>query len=267
MWTHPRLKAKSGRSRGVRYAHEKMNGHRLTIFKQMSGEVIALSSGDTRVDISHWPWSAPIFTNLPPHSSVDGELVMGRRFNVKTALIERDPMLRFHVFAVPWFRGADCKAMGLEWLDDVCAFVGLTSVPWTPIGSWDYAEIARARKIEGFVLKVANYIGWWKVKPVKTIEVIVTGETDGDGKFLGLVGSIHCSVIHDGCLVEVARVSGMTDQQRLDFDINEDRGRVLEVEYESVGKKRLLLPRFGEWRDDREIAYSSQDPDLVEALS
>lgn len=269
MWTHPRLKAKSGKPRDVRYAHEKMNGHRLTIFKQASGQIVALSSGGATVDCSYWPWYVPIFTNLPPHSSVDGELAVPgrRRFDVKTALIERDPELKFFTFAVPWFRGADCKAMGLEWYDDVCAYVGLTRVPWTHHSGIDYAQLAKSRDIEGYVLKHANYQGWWKVKPVKTMEVIVTGETDGEGKYLGLVGSICCSVMHGGILVEVARVSGMTDRQRVDFDIDDDMGRVLEVEYESVGKRRLLLPRFGKWRDDRTTADSSQDLDLVEALS
>ncbi len=270
MWMHPRLSAKpfNGPRPGIRYAHEKRDGHRLTIFKQPTGVILAITRNGIAVDCRPWRWLDPIVLRMPPMSSVDGELVTPTETasDVPTALKKGDQDLQFITFAVPWYNGKDMSEAGLEWLEDVCTYSGLNLARWSPFENIDYVERARRLGIEGFVLKQANYKGWWKVKPVKTMEVIVMDYSPGRGKYLGLVGSIICGVWHRGQLVKMAAVSGMTDDQRLAFNLTKDIGRVLEIEYDKVAVRSLRFPRFKRWRDDKKIAHSHQDPKLYEVM-
>lgn len=77
--------------------------------------------------------------------------------------------------------------------------------------------------VEGAILKGLNgqYLEgkrsktWLKVKSAKTFDVIVTGFTDGQGKYEGMIGAIEFSAyMPDGTLKYVGRCSGMTDEER-----------------------------------------------------
>jgi DNA ligase-1 len=79
--------------------------------------------------------------------------------------------------------------------------------------------------IEGLVLKntYAPYQPgkranktWYKFKSVKTFDVVVTGFTDGQGKYEGQIGAIKFGAFdQSGKVVEVGQCSGMTDAERL----------------------------------------------------
>jgi len=57
---------------------------------------------------------------------------------------------------------------------------------------------------------------WLKVKSAKTFDVVVTGFTEGQGKYEGQIGAIEFSAYDDnGSLNYVGRCSGMTDEERL----------------------------------------------------
>lgn len=150
---------------------------------------------------------------------------------------------------------------------------------------------AERRKIEGWMLKGSGAA--WKVKRESTCDLIVTGTKEGNGKYLGLVGALKCSAhavcfdcggfgelrseTEDVCtpcpecegkgtvLVEVANVSGMTDdvREQLSFPDAGDPpllGRVCEVEYNLVAAQgRLRHPRFKRWRDDKPAAECTAD--------
>lgn len=109
---------------------------------------------------------------------------------------------------------------------------------------------------EGVILKnFASIYGedWIKVKKFSTLDVIVTGFKDGEGKYSDQIGSVLVSV-HGagGMLVEVGKVSGMTDEVRRDMTDNPGRwlGTVIEVRAQEFGRDRLLHPRFFRERPD-----------------
>ncbi len=112
--------------------------------------------------------------------------------------------------------------------------------------------------IEGFMIKELTPENiWWKFKREDTIDLIITGVKDGEGKYLGLIGALLCSVFsQDGRLVEVASVGGMTDEERQQMTDDEDRrvlvGRVVEVKFQEWAVHgRLRHPRFVRFRDDK----------------
>ena len=162
----------------------------------------------------------------------------------------------------------------LDHAQELCTYVGLqwiTHVELRDTLSFDpefWLDAAKRRGVEGWVFKVSNYHGWWKLKVVKTVDLVVTGLKDGRGKYLGLVGALKCSTWRWGSnlkLVEVAAVSGMTDEQRVDIDSGHV-GRVCEVAYQLVGSRgRLRHPRFVRWRPDKraEDCTLSQDMETI----
>lgn len=89
---------------------------------------------------------------------------------------------------------------------------------------------------------------WYKVKAEVTMDMVVSGFTDGAGKYQGLVGSIEFSRTDPstGELVYVGRCSGMTDAVRREVSGNRDAflGRVIEIKCnELVGSKEYRTPR------------------------
>lgn len=115
---------------------------------------------------------------------------------------------------------------------------------------------------EGVVLKRIDATygesgGWIKVKRVSTIDVIVTGFTDGKGKYSDQIGAVKVSVrSSSGELLEVAQVSGMTDEirQHATHHPGEWLGGVIEIEAQEWGRDRLLHPRFVQRRPDADVA-------------
>lgn len=67
---------------------------------------------------------------------------------------------------------------------------------------------------EGVVLKdsAAPYgRGWTKRKKAMTFDVVITGFTEGNGKFEGLVGAVQYGVWTNDQVVEIGQCSGMSD--------------------------------------------------------
>jgi ATP-dependent DNA ligase len=116
---------------------------------------------------------------------------------------------------------------------------------------------------EGGMLKDTNAVygkGWWKMKPVVEIDAIVTGFTEGKGKFAGQIGAIEFSVIDSGgALRYLGKASGMDDAVRNEISKNRDKffRRLLEIKCQEVCRKKdwysLRHPRFSRWRDDLPI--------------
>lgn len=111
---------------------------------------------------------------------------------------------------------------------------------------------AQANGLEGFVVKHPGH-PWFKYKVERTADVVIMSFKPGNGKYRGLIGSIHCGAWDGGNLVEVTSVSGMDDDIR--YELSKDPpsfvGSVIEVEYQERSIKRLRHPRFKRFRPDK----------------
>lgn len=127
--------------------------------------------------------------------------------------------------------------------------------------------------VEGIIIKnnASNYVfgarpnaTWYKVKAAITIDMVVTGYTEGTGKYEGLVGAVEFGRWvgngegdDGGDTIHVSRCSGMTDALRREITANKDAylGRVIEVKSnELVGSKEYRTPRhpqFVAFRTDK----------------
>lgn len=277
MWTHERLKVKNWRDERVRYKQHKLNGHRFTAWRQQDGGLVGFERiirpdremTRLRPDVVRYDWWRAL-EEIPLASSVDGELYVpfGNAGDAAHAIAGCLDTLEFRPFAVPWWDNRDLRTCtDFSYVDGLLKRVGLKLVSWFYLRAHDDFELlcrdAADLGVEGWVLKNANYAEWYKVKPTKSIDAIVTGFKDGDGKYVGLVGSLKVSAYFDDKLTEIASVSGMDDETRLDIDEKKDLDRVCEIAYQDVGNgKRLIHPRFLRWREDKpadQCAYEWSD--------
>lgn len=254
------------------YSHLKLDGNFTRIIRYDDGSVRAFSSQNT--DLTE-KLPARLLTNVwrfvPNNTILLGELyVPGRKASYVKSAIKDDPnALRLLFFAVE-------TAPVEESLEDVDALVSLWGLPfasyrrlpaeWSPC---EELEWGLENGGEGVVYKDANLLNWQKHKPFHTIDLIVDGFTEGDGKYIGQIGSLICKTV-EGYVV--ANVSGMDDDIRQEISDDEARflGRVVEVSYQYVGEKgRLRHPAFVGWRGDKTPVECmvDQDPELEERWS
>jgi len=203
----------------------------------------------------------------------------GNAGDATTAIANCTDDLEFMAFALPWVNGSSLEKVSVARARSLClSEIGVPFAKPLPIYPTDTLEKLLSDAVdlgyEGWVLKLHNYYGWFKVKPQKEVDCIVTGFKEGDGKYFGLVGSLKVSVLIEGNksaysddttleyhgfnapakyeLIEIANVSGMDDTTRVDIDEEKDLGRVCEVEYQEVGNGgRLIHAHFVRWRDDK----------------
>lgn len=297
IWHHDVIKPKTWNGEEVEYAQAKLDGHRLTIYQQPEiGPVAFGRLRESDLELSHklekydW-WKC--MEKLPPFTSIDGELhVPGRPAScVKTAMNEQWPNLKFTAFAVPTYEGATVS--DILFAESVCNRLGIEFISPRRVikAAWrDTREallgVARREKIEGFVLKLANHRGWYKLKTARTVDCVCLGYVDGRGKYLGQIGSIRVGLpakkpwpgerhdvqaVADAGLVkdrigrwwqEIACVSGMKEAERREItDLKSQLTySTLEVEYDRVDSGgRLRFPRFLRWRDDKPPTTCSWD--------
>ncbi len=163
-------------------------------------------------------------------------------------------------FAVPYTDedlGLDGLATNLDF-----GISQMTWIPWPDCGGDDYASMSEVFAwfrnwqhhdggYEGFVLKDGNMLNWCKWKPVLTADLVVLGFKDGQGKYLGTLGSLQLG-LHDGTFI--CNCSGMDDTTRDYISENEDKilGSVVEVSYQRRDSGGgLRHPRFARFRDDK----------------
>lgn len=261
---------------GVRYLHAKRDGHRLFIVREHENDpprVLTTRPVDITEQLAGWCQWYERARWIPAGSVIEGELWRpGEPASyVKTGIKQQDQHLRLDVFAVPRWRYQEQHSQTLSWAEARANELSLAFAPWA---HWlgDYLTDLRAlmrfvgwepSETEGVVLKKANYHGWYKLKMTRTVDLVVTGFVDGEGKYLGNTGALRCSVVlPNSKTLEVACVSGMDDDTRALIDEQADLGRVVEVEYQYVGSGgRLRHPRFKRWRDDKNATSEDCGPE------
>lgn len=263
-----------------RYAQLKRDGHFTRVIRDVRNGALTVWSSkplDITAAVLALPQFIGAFNSLPAGGSICGELWQpGKPASaVKTALIDRSKELRFDVFAIdawPTKLGEHIDAWRLESVQRIVEGMRLRFIPFIVIRDPEHQKFivdgatrGLAEDLEGYVFKNANLKDWAKYKPRKTIDLIITGYTAGEGKYTGLIGSLHCET-REG--YPVADCSGMTDIQRHYISQNADKlvGSIVEVEYQSVGTQgRLRHPSFVRLRDDKDSTGCSvnQDPELT----
>jgi ATP-dependent DNA ligase/predicted DNA-binding WGR domain protein len=199
---------------------------------------------------------------------IDGELV-GPTFAETATLLSAggrsSTELRFVAFDLPYFAGVDRRGAPLrDRLHDL-ELVLRDAVPpieasTALIADTDLADAIWASGGEGLIIKdlAAPYAsggrtGWWKLKRVQTEDAVVIGLEPGKGRYAGQTGALILGQ-HDaaGTLVEIARVSGMRDDERRRIDARVV-GQVVEFDYqERTAAGRFRHPRFKRFRPDRD---------------
>lgn len=130
-------------------------------------------------------------------------------------------------------------------------------------------------------------VGMWKWKVQRDACAIISGFTEGTGKYAGQIGALKFSVYRpvdhkkrmtageaELELVEVGQCSGMTDEQRAMFSKKPKKyiGKVIEIRGQEFTGDRVRHPRFMRLRDDyppmkctldkftRDMLFQSQAP-------
>jgi hypothetical protein len=247
----------------ARYAHVKLDGHYLQVTVSESGYVTCTSKQGTALDLTFVPSLKGCWT-MPCGKTALGELwYPGKPASyIKTAIKERDPQLRFSVFAMTGLHNDELGTLHLE-----CSLRGLHMTPWygpegsnmyySCVGIWDGVNLPPLQH-EGFVLKDGVWTNWQKYKPFDTIDLIVEGLVDGKNSNLGLVGSLICRTA-EGYIV--ANAGGFKWEDRVNLS-EDDIGRVVEVKYQLEGSKgKLRHPTFVRFRDDKLAHECTVDQD------
>jgi bifunctional non-homologous end joining protein LigD len=115
-------------------------------------------------------------------------------------------------------------------------------------------EGAILKSLDGTYLEGKRSKTWLKVKSAKTFDVIVTGFTDGQGKYEGQIGAIEFSAyLPDGTLKYVGRCSGMTDDERKTWTEHFKKYGV--GGYQVIEVKANEMVGSGEYRTPRHPQY------------
>lgn len=258
------------------YAHIKKDGHMLKLQKGVNDQLYGWTKNPTDIaeKLKFCKWYDAALA-LPRGVSLLGEIWLpGHRSEaIKTAIKDENDRLQFDVFAIDNWRFNDelhnrLHGMPLEEVAELSSSLGFPFIPYFD-HPFTIEQLQKAQRdnnagIEGFVLKNGNLLDWVKLKPRKTLDVVVTRLLPGQGKYNMQVGSLVCNTSEG---YEVASVSGMNDRQRQWMTNHSDEilGHVIEVEYQNVGANgRLRHPAFVRVREDKEINQCpvSQDDDL-----
>jgi len=256
------LKAKNYKGdRPIQWIERKLDGHRIVIEKRDSIFVRTRTVGvDLWPDIQRIEHLAQPILQMATGTILDCELWEEGSYStdMKTRIKEGSSKLRITPFAMPFFqdKSATDRISNPDSMFDMFEMMGFHRNWYCLLdGRFDYdywRNRATEMGWEGFVAKEGHLSGWWKVKPVRTAEVIVTGiNRSTSATYYGDIKSLRGSVFDGPRLVEVGNIGGLTAEQR---SKPEDHylHQVMEVEFDSLaGQGRLRFPRFKRLRMDK----------------
>ncbi len=242
-------------TQNVRYAQQKLDGFYVEVYRGA-----AKSPCIAQLKTTQLPVGLPVFDNLPEHSHICGELWHeGPATSLPTLL--KDPSqwhrLRFSAFAIRQWRGKTFSITGSVWdINTILCKQFETPVTFN-VANMDIEAllaIVKAHHWEGVVLKYSNLSGWYKLKPVKTVDAIVMDYSiSGSDSYFGKLKSFTFGCYAGGRVQAIASVgTGFTKEFKLQCNPSEFIGRVAEIEYQAVAARgRLQFPRFLRWRVDK----------------
>lgn len=258
------LKAKDWRP-GVEFNfwQQKYDGMRILLIKD---DDIRAMTRDWKSD--HWkhlrevPAIREAVNRLPRMTVLDCELWVPdtQATSVITHIKSSSPQLRLTAFACPILAGVT----DLRWapvqtvvrtMQDVWPDVARTwyRSPETSCNSLAESLLAEAKElgIEGYVLKQGHYRRWWKLKPVKTCDLVVRGiSISYSAQHYGKLKAIKVGPYGGKELASVG--SGFSVEFRHSVWPQSLIGKVAEIEYDSLAANgKLKFPRFVQWRDDK----------------
>ncbi len=261
----------------------KLDGHRvLAHVTHDDVRLYARSGVDKTVNM---PCLARALEALPEGTVLDGEMVSLDRTGGDWAKVQSvlgsssrtDEGLTFVAFDVLFAMGQDVRGYPaterrafLATLLAHATEAGATNVALSPQVPYSPEAVQTLLDAgwEGAILKnpAARYQSgrrsedWTKIKMTDTVDVIITGATDGEGKYVGLIGALTFGAYDAaGTLVHVGKCSGMTDAQRVAFsDMREQgtlAGHVIEVQHMGVMPTGgLRHPQYLRTRTDKPAA-------------
>lgn len=250
----------------AQFIESKFDGHNYVLSNEGNGKFSALGR---QVHIDNWAplhyhaWLiAQLVERLPERSSVMGELwVPGKpAAKVPSGLLGSERLF-FTAYAAPIWEGKAVPNKDLHVVRSELMALGFgvsNQQRFDEPVSWQITQqalLANAReaRVEGWVLKQAHMYGWYKVKPVKTADVIVMGWKE-HLRNPGQVGAFYIGAFNKRNELEtIGKVgSGLTKKDRETLIGDACLGRVMEVEYQDIGANGgLQFPVFIRWRDDK----------------
>ncbi len=245
-----RPKFKDYTNQPVNFLQPKLDGH-FTMIKKTAGSYICTTKNDIDITdkllkISHIKQE---LDSLP-----DDSCVMAERHSpgvpassVPTLLNDADERMMLTVFAAPILHGVDFSDTDLGFVMLKVKQLGLSVAAVTKVrtefvdekGKQALLELAIQNKWEGWVLKESHMSGWYKLKPVKTIDgfVINTYKSTSDS-FKGGLKCIRIGVWNeDGSIRDLGTAgNGFKKPYRLQFMSEE---RIAEARKEFLNTTKL----------------------------
>ena len=172
----------------------------------------------------------------------------------------------YMVFDIIQYKGKDVRQMSQEdrrtllvdaYLHNFedCPFIHI-SMMYTGLPIITLWKEIMERGGEGIVIKHRETPygdGWVKVKKVLEDSVIVTGFTEGKGKYANMIGAIKFGQYDDGVLIKFGQCSGFDDATRQLLTDNQEEtiGKVLDIKFQERFKSgKFREPRFLRFRPD-----------------
>ncbi|PHR92011.1 MAG: hypothetical protein COA69_09605 [Robiginitomaculum sp.] len=182
--------------------------------------------------------------------------------SVPTMIAENDPRLRMTVLSIDLWCHQDFTDKTWSEVQAVCEIHGLEAVPTTercPPRVFSTEEVENLKQqaidlgIEGWITRVEHQLTLCKIKPTRTIDVVVTDWDLGTNRNAARLGSVRMGVYTDEGLKDLGSCGiGFNDEDRLEYSRNPLTGKVIEVEYDDLAAKgKLKFARFLRVRDDK----------------
>lgn len=253
----------------VKYIQPKLDGHLVKIHKAKTLTVLTKNDKDITEKVLAMHTLNEEMAKIPSHTIMFGEMHCPgvHATSVPTLLNDRSEKLQITFFAAPLFGTRNLFNAPLndvmDRLNDCglktphTSIVSLTPTPFISLCK-EYQEKLLAEAIEkgyeGWVCKEAHMKGWYKLKPVKTVDAFVVGTARSwSSTHFGGLQSITVAVFKRNKVHILADVgSGFELEYRKTIDRYSLVGKVAEIAYDQVAANgRLRFPRFIRWRDDK----------------
>lgn len=168
----------------VRYLQVKSDGYQTKIYKDKAIKVFTKNDKDITEKVMAIKHIAKALNALPEQSQLYGELHSPgiAATSVVTMINDGDERLRLTIFAAPLLHDMNlCSTDYISVMDMIKMFgfevpeTILLTEPVTEEYKNKLLQEALDEKFEGWVLKLGHMSGWYKLKPVRTVDAFVVG--------------------------------------------------------------------------------------------